>query len=157
MVHGCSLLRCSPKQLRPEFPEEAKQWEEAEPTLVLRALRFRGWPRTLAVTTRGPVNFRDLTGEKDPPADELGSDDEKGNDRPKTSCTSPGVQIAPAEPPEAAVGAAGADQAVDGGAAPVDPTVGTASAGDAPVEACGVCGAPEDMRDASPKRSVGPK
>ena len=40
VVHGPSLFRCTPEQLRPEFPAEAQRREEKEPTAATAVPTF---------------------------------------------------------------------------------------------------------------------
>ena len=40
VVHGPSLFRCTPEQLRPEFPDEARRREAKEPTAATAVPTF---------------------------------------------------------------------------------------------------------------------
>ena len=78
VVHGASLLRCTPEQLRPEFPEESRRRTAAVPATTTAQPVFERMRHNLR-GTRGPVNFADLAGGDlpEPPDEEMGSDNDE--------------------------------------------------------------------------------
>jgi hypothetical protein len=61
VVHGSSLLRCTPEQLRPEFPEEGRRRTAKVPATTMAQPVFERMRRNLS-GVRGPVNYTDLAG-----------------------------------------------------------------------------------------------
>ena len=77
VVHGSSLFRCTPEQLRPEFPEEGRRRVQDKPATTTAQPTFERIRINLKCT-RGPINYTDLAGDDlpDPPQEELGSESE---------------------------------------------------------------------------------
>ena len=143
VVHGPSLFRCTPEQLRPEFPAEARRREEKEPTAATAVPTFERLRAGLQ-GVRGPVNFHDLAHEGEKPDVEIGSDNEMEQDVPD-------VPAGPAVPMDQNHAPAAAEHAAENGpTAPAQASAAVAATAASPARSAREGSAPDPF--ATPTR-----